>query len=82
MKPEEVGHSAPDPKCLALKSDSDSTSVGSPGALHRRALWPTWGIYFQLIFHLSQRKHLKPREVNCREEANLQKEGVSGETAH
>lgn len=64
MKPEEVGHSVPDPTCLSLVSESDSESAGSPGALHRRALWPSRGIYFRLIFLLSQKKHLKPNEVN------------------
>lgn len=81
MKSEDAGHPARDPECLALKSDSDPTPVGSPGALHRGPLWPSRGIYFKLIFHLSQRKYLKPNEVNCREEANVQKGGVPAETA-
>lgn len=81
MKSEDAGHPAHDPECLALKSDSDPTPVGSPGALHRGPLWPSRGIYFKLIFHLSQRKYLKPNEVNCREEANVQKGGVPAETA-
>lgn len=67
----------------AARSSLTPTQAQSavPG-LHRRALWPFWGIYFKLIFHLSQRKHLKSKEVNCRKEAKLQKEGVPGETAH
>lgn len=81
MKSEAAGHPARDPECLAPESDSDSTPVGSPGALHRRPLWPSWGIYFKLIFHLSQRKYFKPNDVNCREEANVQKGGVPAETA-
>ena len=63
----------PDPTCLSLMSESDSNLAGSGGAPHRRALWPSWGIYFRLIFLLSQREYLKPSEVNCRKEAKLRR---------